>query len=460
MLPHNLVARATGKTITLTPVTEDGLKAWLKKANKRIQAWVDAAHFDAAAGETLLLPGADGGIAAALLGIEGDSDLWSWSAAVDALPPGRYALSKGTNATLETTAALGWALGTYVFDRYTATPAPEAELVWPARADRRAVEGAASSIALTRDLINTPASDMGPVELAAAARKLAREFKARFNVIVGDDLLKKNYPMVHAVGRASDRAPRLIDFTWGKSSNPKVTLVGKGVCFDSGGLDLKPPAGMKLMKKDMGGAANVLGLARMIMMANLPVRLRVLVPAVENSVSSNAFRPLDVLTSRAGITVEIGNTDAEGRLVLADALYEASSEDPELVLDFATLTGAARVALGPELPVMFANDDSLAADLSKHGDAAGDPVWRLPLWKPYLRTLKSKVADLNNIGEMPQGGAITAALFMNEFVKDTVPWAHFDIMAWNTSTRPGRPVGGEAMAIRAAFGTIAARFGK
>jgi len=239
-----------------------------------------------------------------------------------------------------------------------------------------------------------------------------------------------------------------------------VTLVGKGVCFDSGGLDLKPPAGMKLMKKDMGGAANVLGLARMIMMANLPVRLRVLVPAVENSVSSNAFRPLDVLTSRAGITVEIGNTDAEGRLVLADALYEASSEDPELVLDFATLTGAARVALGPELPVMFANDDSLAADLSKHGDAAGDPVWRLPLWKPYLRTLKSKVADLNNIGEMPQGGAITAALFMNEFVKDTVPWAHFDIMAWNTSTRPGRPVGGEAMAIRAAFGTIAARFGK
>jgi leucyl aminopeptidase len=460
MVPHNLVARATGKTITLTPVTEDGLKTWSKKADKRTQVWVDAAHFNATAGSPLLLPSVDGGITEALLGIEGDSDLWSWSAAVDALPPGRYALPKGTNATLATNAALGWALGTYVFDRYTATPAPVAELVWPARVDRRAVEGTASSIALTRDLINTPASDMGPAELAAAARKLAREFKARFSVIVGDDLLKKNYPMVHAVGRASDRAPRLIDFTWGKPSDPKVTLVGKGVCFDSGGLDLKPPAGMKLMKKDMGGAANVLGLARMIMMANLPVRLRVLVPAVENSVSSNAFRPLDVLTSRAGITVEIGNTDAEGRLVLADALYEAASEDPELVLDFATLTGAARVALGPELPVMFVNDDSLAADLSKHGDAAGDPVWRLPLWKPYLRTLKSKVADLNNIGEMPQGGAITAALFMNEFVKDTVPWAHFDIMAWNTSSRPGRPVGGEAMAIRAAFGTVAARFRK
>jgi leucyl aminopeptidase len=460
MVPYNLVARATGKTITLTAVTEDGLKAWSKKANKRTQAWVNAAHFDASAGETLLLPGADGGIVEVLLGIDGDLDLWSWSAAVNALPPGRYALPKGTNGTLATNAALGWALGTYVFDRYTATSAPAAELVWPTRADRRAVEGTASSIALTRDLINTPASDMGPVELAGAARKLAREFKARFSVIVGDDLLKNNYPMVHAVGRASDRAPRLIDFTWGKSGDPKVTLVGKGVCFDSGGLDLKPPAGMKLMKKDMGGAANVLGLARMIMMANLPVRLRVLVPAVENSVSSNAFRPLDVLTSRAGITVEIGNTDAEGRLVLADALYEAASENPELVFDFATLTGAARVALGPELPVMFANDDLLAADLSKHGDAAGDPVWRLPLWKPYLRTLKSKVADLNNISEMPQGGAITAALFMNEFVKDSVSWAHFDIMAWNTSSRPGRPVGGEAMAIRAAFGTIAARFGK
>jgi leucyl aminopeptidase len=460
MVPYNLVARATGKTITLTAVTEDGLKAWSKKTNKRTQAWVNAAHFDASAGETLLLPGADGGIVEVLLGIDGDLDLWSWSAAVNALPPGRYALPKGTNGTLATNAALGWALGTYVFDRYTATSAPAAELVWPARADRRAVEGTASSIALTRDLINTPASDMGPVELAGAARKLAREFKARFSVIVGDDLLKNNYPMVHAVGRASDRAPRLIDFTWGKSGDPKVTLVGKGVCFDSGGLDLKPPAGMKLMKKDMGGAANVLGLARMIMMANLPVRLRVLVPAVENSVSSNAFRPLDVLTSRAGITVEIGNTDAEGRLVLADALYEAASENPELVFDFATLTGAARVALGPELPVMFANDDLLAADLSKHGDAAGDPVWRLPLWKPYLRTLKSKVADLNNISEMPQGGAITAALFMNEFVKDSVSWAHFDIMAWNTSSRPGRPVGGEAMAIRAAFGTIAARFEK
>ena len=459
-MPHNLVARATGKTITLTPLSEAGLDDWLKKADKRIAAWVGAADFDASSGAILLLPGKDGGIVGALLGVNGDDDVWSWSAAVEALPPGRYAIPKRTGAKQANNAALGWALGTYAFDRYKKVTRPEAELVWPAKADRAAVDGIASSIALTRDLINTPASDLGPAELAAAARKLAREFRARCSVIVGDDLLKKNYPMVHAVGRASDRAPRLIDIVWGNPRHPKVTLVGKGVCFDSGGLDLKPASGMKLMKKDMGGAANALGLARMIMSAKLPVRLRVLVPAVENSVSGDAFRPLDVLDSRAGITVEIGNTDAEGRLILGDALYEAASEDPELILDFATLTGAARVALGPELPVLFANDDSLAGDLSKYGEAAGDPVWRLPLWKPYRRTMDSKVADINNIGEMAQGGAIIAALFLDEFVKDTVPWAHFDIIAWNTSSRPGRPAGGEAMAIRAAFGTIAARFGK
>lgn len=459
-MPFNLVARATGKTIPLTALNEDGLAAWLAKAGKKTAAWVEGANFSAICGETLLLPGDGGALAGALLGVDDANDVWSWSAAVDTLPPGRYAVAKSMGKDQATNAALGWALGTYGFDRYTKVDAPEAELVWPAKADRGAVLGAASSVALTRDLINTPSSDMGPAELASAARKLAREFKAKFSVIVGDDLLKKNYPMVHAVGRASDRAPRLIDIRWGKPSDPKVTIVGKGVCFDSGGLDLKPPTGMKLMKKDMGGAATTLGLARMIMMAGLPVRLRILVPAVENSVSGNAFRPLDVLQSRAGITVEIGNTDAEGRLILADALYEGASEKPELMINFATLTGAARVALGPELPVMFANNDALADDLAKHGERIGDPVWRLPLWKPYRRTLNSKVADLNNIGEMPQGGAITAALFMNEFVDAGVPWAHFDIMAWNTSSRPGRPAGGEAMAMRAAFATIAARFGK
>jgi leucyl aminopeptidase len=459
MVPHNLAARATGKTIPLTPLTEEGLDAWLEKAGKATAAWVEAAGFDAGAGETLLLPAEKGGLSGALLGIEGDDDIWSWSAAIDALPQGRYALPKRTGAKLATNAALGWALGAYVFDRYTKTAAPEAELVWPDRADRDAVLRTASAMALTRDLITTPSSDMGPDELAAATRKLAKEFKAKFSVIVGDDLMKKNYPMVHAVGRASDRAPRLIDFTWGRPRDPKVTLVGKGVCFDTGGLDLKAATGMKLMKKDMGGAANVLGLARLIMMAKLPVRLRVLIPAVENSVSGDAFRPLDVLKSRAGLTVEIGNTDAEGRLILADALHEGASESPAMMLDFATLTGAARVAMGPELPVMFANDDALAADFSKHGEAAGDPVWRLPLWKPYRRALNSSVADLNNVGDIPQGGAITAALFLNEFVDASVPWAHFDIMAWNSASRPGRPAGGEAMAIRAAFAVIEARFG-
>ncbi|MEE2688958.1 MAG: leucyl aminopeptidase family protein [Pseudomonadota bacterium] len=459
-MSYNLVTRATGKTIPVTALTKEGLDGWLKKTDKHLAAWVGAAGFDASAGTTLLLPGKDGGITRILLGVDSDDDIWSWSAAVETLPRGRYAIPKQTGAKMSTNAALGWALGAYVFDRYKKVARPGAELVWPARADRKAVEGMASSIYLTRDLINTPASDLGPAELAAAVRKLAREFKASCSVIVGDKLLEKNYPMVHAVGRASDRLPCLIDVVWGNPRHPKVTLVGKGVCFDSGGLDLKPASGMKLMKKDMGGAANALGLARMIMSAKLPVRLRVLVPAVENSVSGNAFRPLDVLHSRAGITVEIGNTDAEGRLILGDVLYEAASEDPKLILDFATLTGAARIALGPEIPVMFSNNDCLADELSKHGEAVGDPVWRLPIWKPYRRTMDSKVADINNIGDMSQGGAIIAALFLDEFVKETVPWAHFDIMAWNSSSRPGRVAGGEAMAIRAAFGAIAARFGK
>jgi len=359
-----------------------------------------------------------------------------------------------------TRAALGWALDTYVFDRYREKVRPSAELVWPARADRAAVLRRAGGVGLVRDLVNTPSADMGPAELAAAARKLAREFKARCGITVGGDLLKKGYPMIHAVGRASDRAPRLIDLTWGRPRDPKVTLVGKGVCFDSGGLDLKGAQGMKQMKKDMGGAAQVLGLARMIMMAGLPVRLRVLIPAVENSVSGNAFRPLDVLKSRKGLTVEIGNTDAEGRLVLADALAEAVSEAPDLVLDFATLTGAARVALGPGLPAMFCNDDALAGELETAGRRDADPVWRMPLFEPYRRTLESKVADLNNIGDMPQGGAITAALFLEAFVASDIPWAHFDVYAWNAARRPGRPEGGEAMAIHAAFEVIENRFGK
>ena len=396
----------------------------------------------------------------ALVGVADDKDIWSWGAAAAALPDGSYRLDPQPKAKTATNAGLGWALGVYEFSRYRKPKHNCPKLVWPARADRSAVERTASATYLVRDLINTPANDMGPAELAAAARRLAREFKARCRVIVGEDLLRQNCPAIHAVGRASTRAPRLIDITWGSTRHPKVTLVGKGVCFDTGGLDLKPAAGMKLMKKDMGGGAHVLGLARMIMMAKLPVRLRVLVPAVENSVAGNAYRPFDVIDTRKGLTVEVGNTDAEGRIVLADALSMAVEEHPELLLDFATLTGAARVAVGTDLAAMFCNDDKLAESFARNSEEEQDPVWRMPLWQPYRRQLDGKVADLNNVADGPFGGSIIAALFLEEFVDDDVPWAHFDIMAWNPAQRPGRPEGGEAMAMRAAFAVIQSRFAK
>ena len=455
----------TGKpdahTVTLTPVRKGEFNAWLKKQSKRAAAWITASGFKAEPGTVLLVPAggkADSAIEGVFVGIDGDGDIWPWAAAADRLAPGRYTLSTDVKDEAAARAALGWALGSYRFDRYKKSDANGAKLVLTKAMHAGGAERMASSIYMVRDLINTPASDMGPGELATAAQGLAREFKGRCKITVGDDLLRENYPMIHAVGRASNRPPRLIDLTWGKARDPKVTLVGKGVCFDSGGLDLKPASSMLMMKKDMGGAAHALGLARMIMMAALPVRLRVLVPAVENSVSGDAFRPLDILKSRAGKTVEIGNTDAEGRLVLADALTEALSEKPAMLFDFATLTGAARVALGPDLPALFCNDDSLAADLCQAGEATDDPLWRMPLWKPYRRLLDSPVADINNAGSIPQAGAITAALFLQEFVGDTVPWAHFDIYAWNQTPRSGRQKGAEAMAIRAVYAVIAQRF--
>jgi len=356
-------------------------------------------------------------------------------------------------------AALGWGLAAYEFTKYRKAKLDRPDLVWPANADSAHVRHTLDATALVRDLINTPAEDMGPSELASAARSLGRRFGVRTRVITGDALLKANYPMIHTVGRASDDAPRLIDMRWG-SRGPRVTLVGKGVCFDTGGLDLKPAAGMLRMKKDMGGAAHVLGLASMIMAAKLPVRLRVLIGAVENAVAGNAYRPWDVLATRKGITVENANTDAEGRLVLGDCLSEASREKPALLLDYATLTGASRVAVGTELAALYCNDDSLAKDFEKHAAATADPLWRLPLHKPYRRMLDSKVADISSASDGGFGGGITAALFLEEFVDDDIPWAHFDIMAWNTATRPGRPEGGEAQAMRAAFALISERFGR
>ncbi len=475
-------ARKAGKdAVPLVLVTATGFEDWKAELPGAEQAWLDANDFKPRPGAALLVPALSGAPAYAVVAVEEDGtgespDYWSLAAAYKALPKGRYALPADTPGPQATAAALGWALASYRFTRYK--PSAKAEekdgsiLVLTQEVDRSFVENLARSMALARDLITTPASDMGPAELADTAKALAAEHKAKFKCVTGEALLKQGFPMIHAVGRASVRAPRLIDFTWGDAKAPKVTLIGKGVCFDSGGLDLKPAAGMMMMKKDMGGAAIVLGLARMIMASKLKVRLRVLIPAVENSVSGDAFRPLDVLDSRKGLTVEIGNTDAEGRLVLADALTLALEDEPDLMLDFATLTGAARVAVGTEISAFFSNSDALAADLEDGAEAMADPVWRLPLHKPYRRMLDSKVASLNNISNGPFGGAITAALFLEEFVtpasKDhddgddapTAPeWAHFDIMAWNQRPRPGRPEGGEAMGLRAAYAAIRKRYG-
>ena len=451
-------------TVALTPVTKAGLADWLAGQSPAVASWVKAVGFTGEAGSTVFLPGPDGAVAHVLAGVSAIDDLWAFAGLPASLPAGSYRIDSKIEGALDartaTRAALGWALGSYRFTRYKKPPEKGfANLVWPAEADRGEVERAATATYLVRDLVNTPACDMGPAELAQAAQDLAAEFDAAVEVIVGQDLLDRDYPAIHAVGRASPRAPRLIDLRWGNPEHPKVTIVGKGVCFDTGGLDLKPSSAMLIMKKDMGGAAHALALGRMIMMAGLPVRLRVLVPAVENVVAGDSFKPQDVLKTRKGLTVEVGNTDAEGRLILCDALAEADAEKPELLIDFATLTGAARVALGPDLPALMCNDDALANDLTEAGTAVDDPMWRLPLWAPYRKGLDSKVADINNVTTNGFAGAITAGLFLQEFVSKGTPWAHLDTYAWNGSARPGRPEGGEALGLRAAYAVIAKRFG-
>jgi leucyl aminopeptidase len=459
-VPLPFRARPAAATRPLTFLAKTELSAWLKAAPATTRNWVSGSGFAAKPGEVCLIPGRDGKPARVLAGRpeSGGEEMWNAAGLTLRLPEGSYRLDPEPDAAAATRLATGWALGAYSFTRYKAASRAPAELVWPAKADRAAVERTARATALVRDLVNTPAEEMGPGDLARTAKELAGELGLKFDVIKGDALLKQNYPLIHAVGRASPRAPRLIDLRWGNPAHPKVTILGKGVCFDTGGLDLKPESAMKIMKKDMGGGAHALGLARMIVEAKLPVRLRVLVPAVENSVSGNAFRPLDVIRSRKGVTVEIGNTDAEGRLVLADAMTAAVEEKPALMIDFATLTGAARVALGPDLPAMFSNDETLAAALLRDARAESDPFWRLPLWRPYRARLDSKIADINNVSDGPFAGSITAALFLQEFVPADIPWAHFDLYAWNPSARPGRPEGGEAQTLRAVFRTIAERF--
>jgi len=447
--------------IPLVALSTAELESWKQSAPAPARAWVDSTGFTAEAGALSLVPDASGALVMALAGLgEEPLGLWSLAGLPARLPERPFRFQGAPDAETAGKAAFGWAMGIYEFTRYKASTKRYASLVCPEGVDRAALASAIAAAGLVRDLVNTPAEDMGPEELAEAARNLARANKAKFAVTVGEDLLKKNYPSIHAVGRASVNAPRLIDFVWGDADGPKVTLVGKGVCFDSGGLDLKPAAGMKLMKKDMGGAANVLGLAAMIMEAGLKLRLRVLIPAVENSVSGNALRPMDVVTTRLGKTVEIGNTDAEGRVVLSDALAEAASENPDLIIDFATLTGAARVALGPELPAMFTNDDPTADALIGQAHRQEDPLWRMPLWKPYRKMIDGQTADITNASISPHAGAITAAIFLQEFVNPGIPWVHLDIMAWNPVARPGRPEGGEAQGMRAAFAAIVERFGQ
>ena len=414
-------------------------------------------------GSYCLLPSSDAELSQVLVGKPDTLDTWTLGQLAQSLPAQKYELADALSAEEATKLCLGWTLGQYRFTRYKRTDADALpELAFPENVDEHYITAAAEATYLVRDLINTPALDMNPEALANEAQKLAERFNAECNITTSEALVEANYPMIYGVGRANGhtnvQAPRLVDIRWGRPDAPKVTLVGKGVCFDTGGLNMKSSGGMKLMKKDMGGAAQVLGLAQMIMQLKLPVRLRVLVPAVENSISASSTRPSDVLTSRKGITVEIGNTDAEGRLVLADALTEASSESPDLLIDCATLTGAARVAVGAELAALFCNDDETAQALIAAGKAEDDPLWRLPLHQPYRNMLDSKIADIHNISNAPYGGAITAALFLQEFTAGQTPWIHIDFMAFNMRGRPGRPEGGDAMGMRALFTLIKERF--
>ncbi|THF55720.1 leucyl aminopeptidase family protein [Ollibium composti] len=452
-MPVEIVSRKSKKSLPVYLVRPGELEA--AGLPPSATAWAKAAGFSGDAGRALLVPGENGALAGALFG-HGDGML-ALGALARTLPEGDWHFA--AQPADPDLAALALQLGGYVFTRYGKKPGRELRFALPEGADAARVERLAAGTMLARDLVNTPTSDMGPEALEKAVRGLARAHKATVSVVKGDDLLKKNFPMIHAVGRASAEAPRLIDLAWGPKGAPKVTLVGKGVCFDTGGLDIKPASGMLLMKKDMGGAANVLGLASMIMASGLKVRLRVLIPAVENSISANAFRPGDVLTSRKGVTVEIGNTDAEGRLVLADALALADEETPDLLIDMATLTGAARVALGPDLVPFYTHDDTLAGDLAAASHAVEDPLWRMPLWRPYEAKLSSKVADMNNVTADAFAGSVTAALFLGRFVAKARSWAHFDIFAWNPADRPHGLAGGEAQAIRALEKVISSRFG-
>lgn len=446
----NLQVGREGRPISI--IESKHYPAWLEDQPAFVCNWLKHSGFEGKG--HCLIPDSEGHLDVVVIGVESTESVWQLSDLATALPCAPFHLEGSSEQV--TAAALGWVLGQYQFTEYKEA-AERATLFIDDESIVRDVTAIAKGVVLTRDLVNTPAGDMMPEHLSATMQKLAAEFSTEFSEIVGDDLLTQNFPTIHMVGRASVHAPRLLELNWGDESAPQLCLVGKGVCFDSGGLDLKPASAMRLMKKDMGGAAHVLGLAAMIMANSLPVRLRVLVPAVENAVSSNAFRPGDVVTTRKGLTVEVDNTDAEGRLVLCDALALADDDKPDLIVDFATLTGAARVALGLELPGFYSTEDEFAADLVAAGDAEEDCVWRLPLHQPYASYMKGAISDLVNCAPTGFGGSITAALYLQKFVENS-PWVHFDVGAWNDRARPGRPKGGEAMGLRAVFKALEKRY--
>ncbi|MBV6815456.1 leucyl aminopeptidase family protein [Xanthomonas campestris pv. passiflorae] len=445
----------TAAALPLYVLDRESFTRWCAEQPTRVLSWAQAQRFDAAPGSVLLLPG-DNGLAGAVLGIGDRADAYAYAHAPMALPPAsRWTLANPLSDAEQALLHLGWGLGAYRFSRYRKVPRAPAELAATPSAHTHALIQACLRV---RDWVNTPTEDMGPQHLEEATRTLGQAHGAQVDAVVGDALLAQNFPTIHAVGRASHRAPRLIQLQWGDTAHPHLVLVGKGVCFDTGGLDLKPADGMRNMKKDMGGAAHALALAGLVMAQQLPVQLTLLIAAVENAVGPEAFRPGEVITTRAGVTVEVDNTDAEGRLLLCDALSYATEQHPDLILDFATLTGAARIALGPDLPALFANDDALAQAWISAGEQTRDPVWRMPLWRPYLRYLNSHVADMANAGSR-MAGAVTAALYLERFVAPGQPWAHLDVYAWNDSDRPGRPAGGEALALRSAFAMLQQRYG-
>jgi leucyl aminopeptidase len=445
---------------------DDEIDAWRTAQAPAVTAWLSEQHFKGEKHRVILVPDMHGTLGMAVGGLgkrHGGLSLWHAAGFAERLPPRRFRLAQPWSSAEATQLSLGFEYGAYRFERYRPGKAERAAILEPPpNADMRHVEIAAESLKMARDLINTPAGDMGPAELGAAAQRLAETHDAAYREWVGEELLAANFPAIHAVGRASASAPRLLDIQWsprGGADLPRVTLVGKGVCFDSGGLDIKPSSGMALMKKDMGGAAVALALANMLMRAKVAVCLRVLIPAVENSIGGNAYRPGDVLPTRRGLTVEVGNTDAEGRLVLCDALALADAERPDLLIDFATLTGAARVALGPELPALFGSDESVVQELARSAALEHDPLWPMPLWTGYDDELGSKIADLNNVAASGFAGAIFGALFLQRFVTETPQWVHIDLYAWNPKERPGRGVGAEAQSLRGVYRYLADRYG-